>query len=151
MTNQAEENTGRFSAAALQARSRIPQDVSRREGVLLLTYAIVSGAFQAVIYQANSWEWGGIIRFAALALLLAAAIWLGGRRARAQRVHPRGHHRRFTAAVAFMVLVVLVAGWFWIVPAEGHGASWVATTLVAAVSVLPLAGISLHLIIRGTE
>lgn len=43
------------------------------------------------------------------------------------------------AALAWMLALVLVAGWFWIVPAEGHdvGCAW--TSLVALVGALPLA------------
>lgn len=50
------------------------------------------------------------------------------------------------AAIARMLVLLLVAGWFWIAPAEGHDVGWAWTSLVALVGALPLALVGARLV-----
>lgn len=140
---------GRFSQAANDARSTTPRGVSRQEGWWIVTVAVVLGVSHAFIYQSHAFEWGGIMRAAVLFLMILGVAWVSWQRSAAERVHPAGHGRLLAAASAWGVLVVLVAGWFWIVPADGHPVGWGLTSLVAVIGVLPLVLVGLRLVRAG--
>ncbi|WP_289020300.1 hypothetical protein [uncultured Ornithinimicrobium sp.] len=140
---------GRFSQAADDARSTTPRGVSRQEGWWIVTLAVVLGVSHAFLYQSHAFEWGGVLRAAVLFLTIFGVAWVSLQRRAAERVHPAGHGRLLAAALAWGVLVVLVAGWFWIVPADGHPVGWGLTSLVAAIGVLPLVLVGLRLVRAG--
>lgn len=141
----------RFSEAAQQARTSTPRGVSAREGWWIVGLAVTLGVSHAFVYQSHALEWGGILRFLVLFLTIFGVAWVGLQRRAAERVHPAGHGRLLALALAWGVLVVGVAGWFWIVPAGGHPVGWPVTSLVAAVGVLPLALVGLRLVRAGHE
>lgn len=136
----------RFSDAAQDARTSTPRGVSAREGWWIVALAAVLAASHAFLYQAHAFEWGGILRAVVLFLTIFGLSWVGLQRRAAERVHPTGHGRLFALAFAWALLVLLVAGWFWIVPAGGHPVGWGPTTLVAVVGALPLALVGLRLV-----
>lgn len=139
----------RFSDAAQEARKSAPRGVSAREGWWIVGLAVVLGLSHAFLYQSHAFEWGGILSFLVLFLTIAAIVWVSLQRRAAERVHPTGHGRLLALAAAWGVLVILVAGWFWIVPAGGHTAGWLVTSLVATIGVLPLALVGLRLVRAG--
>lgn len=141
----------RFSEAAQEARTSTPRGVSAREGWWIVALAVVLGVSHAFLYQSHAFGWGGILRFVVLWLTIVAITWASLQRHVAERVHPTGHRRLLVLAGAWALLVVLVAGWFWIVPAGGHEVGWLPTGLVAAVGVLPLALVGLRLVRAGSE
>ena len=138
--------TGRFTSAATRAPAT-PVGVSAREGHALTAWAVFQLVVLAVVFQAaNLPGWGGILTFAALAVFLLGQAGLSSRVAQHRRVHPRGFNGAARGAGVWAVLVVAVAGWFWI--AQGpHTAPWWATSLVALLAVAP----SLALALRLTE
>lgn len=140
------DRTARFSARASEARGRTPGGISPAEGWWLVALAVVLGTSHAVLYQSHALPWGGIVRFAALLVTIVALPWLASRVAFSRRVRPHGHGTRLAAAGVWAFLVVLVAGWLWVVPPEGHDVGWPWTTTTAAVGVLPLALVGLHLV-----
>lgn len=135
-----------FTARARAARGRTPAGVSAAEGWSVVALAVVLGTSHAVLYQSHAFAWGGIVRFAVLAVTMAALVWLATQVQLSRRVRPHGHAARLAAAGAWALLVVLVAGWSWIVPAEGHGVGWTWTTATAAIGAAPLALVGLHLV-----
>ena len=129
-------NTGRFTQSAEQAQRATPQGISRREGMLGICLAVFLGACQAVLFQAQTVEWGGLVLYGTQALLLVGVVLLVSQLRRVRGVHPRGHGRSMLIAGLWLIAVVLVAGWFWI--AQGsHDTSPALTTAVAVLSVLP--------------
>lgn len=139
----------RFSSAAARSRTTAPRGVSATEGWWLVVIAVGLGVSHAFIYQSHAFEWGGILRSLVLLLSITGLAWVGMRASAARRVRPRGHGRLLGLAGAWGVLVVLVAGWFWIVPAQGHEVGWVVTSLVAVIGVLPIALVGLRLVRLG--
>lgn len=139
----------RFSEAAQDARRSSPRGVSAREGWWVIALAVVLGVSHAFVYQSHAFEWGGILRSLVLFLTIFGIAWVGLQRRAAERVHPAGHGRLLALALIWGVLVVGVAGWFWIVPAQGHPVGWPVTSLVAALGVLPLALVGLRLVSLG--
>ena len=137
---------GRFTSAAAESRSRVPQRVSSTEGWYVVSVAAVFGACHALLYQTHAMEWGGIIRFAALFVTAAGTTWLLRQTHADRQVHPRGHRAAMVAAIAWMLALVLVAGWCWIVPAKGHDVGWAWTSLVALAGALPLALVGARLV-----
>lgn len=111
-----------------------------------MVFAVVLGASHALVYQSHAFEWGGLLRSLVLLGTMVAIVWLGAKGSAARRVRPRGHARSLWLAGAWAMIVVLVAGWFWIVPADGQDAGPAVTTLVALVGVLPLALVGLRLV-----
>ena len=109
------------------------------------------GAGMAFVFQSHAFEWGGMLRFGALFLLIFSTSWLGLQVRQAQRIHERGHSRRLLTAGLWGVLVILLSGWFWIVPAQGHEVGWLWTSLVAAVAVVPLIALGADMARKGSR
>lgn len=102
-----------------------------------MALALVLFVGHAVLFQALAFEWGGILRFALLFLMIFGLAWLGLQRRGAEGVHPRGHRRAVLLAGAWAFLVATVAGWFWIAQGE-HTVGWPLTTAVSALAFAPL-------------
>lgn len=141
----------RFSDAARDAAATAPRGISSAEGWWIVALAVVLGVSHAFVYQSHAFEWGGILRAVVLFLMSFGVAWVALQRRAAERVHPTGHGRALMAALGWAFLVVVVAGWLWIVPAEGHRVGWVPTTVVAALGVLPLALVGLRLARAGSH
>lgn len=140
---------GRFTDGARSAAESPAIGVSRREGVIGVAMGLLQGACLAVLFQAPNMEWGGLVTAGVQILLLISIVVMATRAARVRRVHPRGHARASLVATAWLLAVVLGAGWFWIAGGP-HGTSAVVTTLAAAVAVLPTVVVSARLIRAGT-
>lgn len=140
-----QKSRGSFAATAQQARTRTPRGISQKEGRWILVVSLGSGALLTVTFLSGMLRWGGAVQFGAqwahLALLIAFLVQLSG----TSRVHPVGHKRRVVFAGLPMVLVAFVGGWFWGASAE-HDTHWVITTVVAMLSVVPLAAVGFQLI-----
>ncbi|GAB48996.1 hypothetical protein [Mobilicoccus pelagius] len=135
---------GRFTSAATRTPTA-PVGVSAREGRILTAWAMFQLVVLAVVFQAaNLPVWGGIFTFVALAVFLLGQVGLSSRVARHRRVHPRGFNGAARGAGIWAVLVVAVAGWFWI--AQGpHASPWWATSFVALLAVAPSLILALRL------
>ncbi|GAA2115099.1 hypothetical protein GCM10009824_12830 [Kocuria atrinae] len=109
-----------------------------------------AAALLAVSFQAHSWEWGGLIRLLSQIAFLILLFVVISRIAAARGVHPVGHRLRLLGAGVFSTVVAMIAGWFWTVP-QTHDTSWVVTTAVAVIAVVPLLLIGGQLVMRGSR
>ena len=136
--------TSRFSEAAREARVGTPRGVSRREGSALIALAVVQFVGTAVMFQALNLPWGGIVRMATQVLVLLGIVVIALVADRFRGVHPFGFRRAYWAAFAWALLMIVVAGWFWIAQAP-HNAPAVLTTAAAFVGWLPFALVGVRL------
>ena len=140
-------STGRFTAATDTGAA--PRGVSRAEGWWIIGIAVSLTVLHAVMFQTAAMEWGGIIRFTVLLVMIVASTWLSLQRRSAERVHSRNHRRNLYLAGGWAILVVVIAGWFWTAQATGAEVSWLLTTAVSVLAFAPLAWVGWRLAQAG--
>lgn len=139
----------RFSSATTGAAR--PVGVNRSEGWWIIALAVALFVAHAFLFQALAFEWGGILRFAVLALLIVSTTWLGLQRRSSEGVHPRHHTTTLLLAGAWAMLVAVGAGWFWVAQGQGQDVAWPITTAVSALAFAPLAVVGWRLVRAGSR